>query len=60
MATCKFCEKQFRSTKDREEEGVCMICHQLEQGLKMVLNFHGKKTLSRIVLSVLRSGTKEL
>jgi hypothetical protein len=51
-AKCQFCEREFRSTPDREKSGVCMICHNIGYTVKAGILLVGKKVVDRILAAV--------
>lgn len=52
MPRCAFCTKEFRSTTERENEGVCSICHNLFLTIRFVVRQHGLATVQKIVAAV--------
>jgi hypothetical protein len=46
---CRFCSRDFRSTHQREQSGVCSICYSLYAAIRSALKFIGKNSVDKIL-----------
>jgi hypothetical protein len=60
MARCAFCSKEFRSTTEHENEGVCSICQNLFLTVRFVVRQHDLATVQKIVAAVVSNQTNVL
>ena len=48
-AHCKYCDRDFRSTTEREKSGVCSICYSLYSAIVTGIKFVGKNSVDKIL-----------
>jgi hypothetical protein len=46
---CRFCDRDFRSTHEREKSGVCSLCYALYAALRTALKSTGKNCVDKIL-----------